>query len=55
MITAAVLPQRGTCSPARRSAFHIRLVGSVPLPNAEQVLRTLGRQLGDRLRRIPDG
>jgi len=31
------------------------LVGSVPLPNAEQVFRTVGRELGDRLRRIPDG
>jgi len=31
------------------------LVGSVPLPNAEQVLRTVGRELGSRLRRIPDG
>jgi SAM-dependent methyltransferase len=31
------------------------LVGSVPLANAEDVFRTLGRELGDRLRRIPDG
>jgi SAM-dependent methyltransferase len=31
------------------------LVGSVPLPNAEQVFRTVGRELGSRLRRIPDG
>jgi ubiquinone/menaquinone biosynthesis C-methylase UbiE len=31
------------------------LVGSVPLPSAEAVFRTLGAELGDRLRRIPDG
>jgi ubiquinone/menaquinone biosynthesis C-methylase UbiE len=31
------------------------LVGSVPLASAEDVFRTLGRELGDRLRRIPDG
>jgi ubiquinone/menaquinone biosynthesis C-methylase UbiE len=33
----------------------VHLVGSVPLANAETVFRTLGRGLGDRLRRIPDG
>jgi SAM-dependent methyltransferase len=31
------------------------LVGSVPLPNADEVFRTLGRDLGDRVRRLPDG
>jgi ubiquinone/menaquinone biosynthesis C-methylase UbiE len=31
------------------------LVGSVPLGSAEEVFRTLGRELGDRLRRLPDG
>jgi ubiquinone/menaquinone biosynthesis C-methylase UbiE len=31
------------------------LVGSVPLANAEEVFRLLGGDLGDRLRRIPDG
>jgi hypothetical protein len=31
------------------------LVGSVPLDNEEDVFRTAGRILGDRLRRIPDG
>src|SRR5215207_3774592 len=31
------------------------LVGSVPLANAEEVFRTLGGELGDRLRRLPDG
>jgi SAM-dependent methyltransferase len=31
------------------------LVGSVPLPSAQAVFQTIGRELGDRLRRIPDG
>jgi SAM-dependent methyltransferase len=31
------------------------LVGSVPLSDAEHVFRTVGRELGDRLRRLPDG
>ena len=31
------------------------LVGSVPLANAEEVFRLVGRELGDRVRRIPDG
>src|SRR5262249_33594013 len=35
--------------------FGAQLVGSVPLANAEEVLRTLGGGLGDRLRRVPDG
>ena len=33
----------------------VHLVGSVPLGSAEEVFRTLGRELGDRLRRLPDG
>jgi ubiquinone/menaquinone biosynthesis C-methylase UbiE len=33
----------------------VHLVGSVPLHSAEEVFRTLGSELGDRLRRIPDG
>jgi SAM-dependent methyltransferase len=33
----------------------VHLVGSVPLANAEEVFRTLGDELGDRLRRLPDG
>ena len=33
----------------------VHLVGSVPLPNAEDVFRMAGRELGDRLRRVPDG
>src|SRR6266545_2526010 len=33
----------------------MHLIGSVPLANAEEVFRTLGGELGDRLRRIPDG
>jgi ubiquinone/menaquinone biosynthesis C-methylase UbiE len=35
--------------------FGAQLVGSVPLANADEVLRTLGGGLGDRLRRVPDG
>src|SRR5687768_14157550 len=31
------------------------LVGSVPLGSAEDVFRTLSAELGDRLRRLPDG
>ena len=33
----------------------VHLVGSIPLPSAGDVFRTLGQELGDRLRRIPDG
>jgi hypothetical protein len=39
-------------APAVRGAH---LVGSVNLPDAETVLRTVSAHLGDRLRRIPDG
>ncbi len=38
---------------ARESGAH--LVGSVPLPDAETVFRTVSRALGPRLRRITDG
>jgi hypothetical protein len=31
------------------------LVGSVPLADSEHVFRTVGRELGSRLRRVPDG
>ena len=33
----------------------VHLVGSVPLGSPEEVFRTLSRELGDRLRRLPDG
>jgi SAM-dependent methyltransferase len=33
----------------------VHLAGSVPLANAEDVFRRVAAQLGDRLRRIPDG
>jgi len=36
-------------------AHGAHLVGSVPLASAETVFETVGAQLGDRLRRIPDG
>ncbi len=34
---------------------YIHLVGSVPLPDAESVFRTLAAKLGPHLRRLPDG
>jgi hypothetical protein len=34
---------------------HVHLVGSIGLDSVEEVFRTTGRLLGDRLRRIPDG
>jgi SAM-dependent methyltransferase len=43
---------------SRRTAFvplGAHLVGSVPLPNAEAVFTMVGAELGDRLRRLPDG
>lgn len=49
---AGRLPRVTTTSPAVRGAH---LVGSVNLPDAETVLRTVGAHLGDRLKRIPDG
>jgi ubiquinone/menaquinone biosynthesis C-methylase UbiE len=33
----------------------VHLVGSVPRGSAEEVFRTLSRELGDRIRRLPDG
>ena len=38
--------------PSNRTAH---LVGSVPLPDAETVFRTVSQALGDSVRRIPDG
>jgi len=40
---------------ATQKARHVLLVGSVPLQNAEEVFRTAGAILGERLRWIPDG
>jgi hypothetical protein len=43
-------------SPAPTPTIHgAHLVGSVNLPDAETVFRTVSAQLGDRMRRIPDG
>lgn len=36
-------------------AHGVHLVGSVPLAGAEEVFRAVAAELGDRLRRIPDG
>src|SRR5438552_18345683 len=33
----------------------VHLVGSVPLPSVEAVLRAASEALGERLRRLPDG
>jgi hypothetical protein len=33
----------------------VHLVGSVPLSSPEEVFRTVAAELGDRLRRVPDG
>jgi len=33
----------------------VHLIGSVPLPDAEQVFRRLGAELGAHLKRMPDG
>lgn len=41
-----------SCVPVVRGAH---LVGSINLPDAATVFRTVAAQLGDRLRRIPDG
>lgn len=38
-----------------RVAAGAHLVGSVPLPDAEAVFRTVGGRLGERLRSLPDG
>ncbi len=40
---------------ARPVAQGAHLVGSVPLASAEVVFQTVGAEIGDRLRRIPDG
>ena len=37
------------------SASGAHLVGSVPLASAETVFRTIAAEIGDRVRRIPDG
>ncbi|MET3567566.1 hypothetical protein ABIC47_003068 [Leifsonia sp. 563] len=44
--------EHAPASPAIRGAH---LVGSVNLPDAETVFRTVNAHLGDRMRRIPDG
>jgi ubiquinone/menaquinone biosynthesis C-methylase UbiE len=46
---------RSSPAAGRRLALGVHLVGSVPLPDAEAVFRTLGSELGERLRRLPDG
>jgi len=36
-------------------ADRVHLIGSVPLPDCEQVFRRVGGELGSYLRRLPDG
>jgi SAM-dependent methyltransferase len=50
-----VASPQSTSTAAGFVPFGAHLVGSVPLPSAEAVFRTIGAELGDRLRRIPDG
>jgi hypothetical protein len=44
-----------TTASTATSPFGAHLVGSVPLANADAVIATAAAQLGDHLRRIPDG
>src|SRR5436190_21772182 len=46
------LTMRASAHPVAQGAH---LVGSVPLASAEVVFQTVGAEIGDRLRRIPDG
>jgi len=46
------LTMRASARPVAQGAH---LVGSVPLASAEVVFQTVGAEIGDRLRRIPDG
>ena len=39
----------------RPLGYGVHLVGSVPLASSEAVFRTLAAEIGNRLRRIPDG
>jgi methionine synthase II (cobalamin-independent) len=39
----------------RSHARRVHLVGSIPLADAESVFRTVGAELGEHVRRIPDG
>src|SRR5437660_10981240 len=46
------LTMRASARPVAQGAH---LVGSVPLASAEVVFQTVGAEIGDRLRRVPDG
>jgi ubiquinone/menaquinone biosynthesis C-methylase UbiE len=50
-----VASERSSPTTERYLALGVHLVGSVPLRDAKAVFRTLSEQLGDRLRRLPDG
>ncbi|MFF2051576.1 hypothetical protein ACFVU2_08225 [Leifsonia sp. NPDC058194] len=51
----STVPPPSSPAPAAAEVRGAHLVGSVNLPDAETVLRTVGGRLGDRMRRIPDG
>src|SRR4051794_38010901 len=51
----AMTEARTETSPARATVSGAHLVGSVNLPTAEEVIRTVAEHLGDHVARIPDG
>ncbi len=44
-----------TAQPPTYLPLGVHLAGSIPLPSAEDVFRTVSEALGERVRRIPDG
>src|SRR5882724_8344899 len=48
-------PCVGMTTVAQSLGHGVHLVGSVPLASPEAVFRALAAEIGDRLRRIPDG
>ena len=51
----AVSDNVGSINPVAYVPLGMHLVGSVPLPSAEDVFRTMSAAVGDRLRRMADG
>ena len=51
----AVSDTAGSTTPAAYVPLGMHLVGSVPLPSADDVFRTMSAAVGDRLRRMADG
>src|ERR1041384_6252754 len=46
---------RGAMSAAQQHSPTVHYVGSIPLPDAETVFRTLAAAAGSHLKRLPDG